>query len=248
MISGFPSEAILFIPLVAINKRLSFCFSFFFSPTEFINQTCSHIWNACCIVSYAWLCLDSVNRLMTHNGPAGYPYIVHICSVCPAHVVIFACSLWFPLWIRIVFTNAKWVFFLALLNWFKSNMFGYGCRKKCNQLWGDSCKKLKLNWCCDKPASPCCRCSHPSLVYIYIYIYTVCNTPQATSRKMSRQHFSPSENLDCGILFGLAWLRLDIFIAFTRTSLTGFPPLSLSLSLFLLLQVPLGGSNPMTYI
>lgn len=91
--------------------------------------------------------------------------------------------------------------------------------------------------------------AHIYSIYMYVCVY-VCITPRATSRKMSRQQFSPSENLDCGILFGLAWLRLDIFIAFTRTSLAGLLTRSLSLSPSPSspLQVPLGGSNPMTYI
>lgn len=39
------------------------------------------------------------------------------------------------------------------------------------------------------------------------------------SKECHAENFSPSENLDCGIFFGFPWLRLDIFIAFTRTSL-----------------------------
>lgn len=34
-----------------------------------------------CIVCYAWLCLDSVNRLMTHNGPTGCPYMFKYISI-----------------------------------------------------------------------------------------------------------------------------------------------------------------------
>lgn len=50
-------------------------------------------------------------------------------------------------------------------------------------------------------------------------VYAPRSTPHLGLEGMSRRQFFPSENLDCGIFFGFPWLRLDIFIAFTRTSL-----------------------------
>lgn len=62
-------------------------------------------------------------------------------------------------------------------------------------------------WWFDKQKSRYCRWSQP---HTHI-MYTPRGTPHLGLEEMSRQQFSPLENLDCDIFFGFPWLSLRYF-------------------------------------